>query len=199
MRARLFDLDPARRNPREMSNRLGELLVRGNLISVAQLRKAVSDQSQEGGRLGYHLIKTGAIEESKLVEFLSKQYGVPSINLDEFEVDPEIIKLIPKEICEKHVVLPVNRVASSLIVAMSDPANIFALDDLKFITGYNIECIVASEIAIKAAIEKYYAPKSGLDAEFSFGEFEEDEESVEVVDACCDSSNVHSSFSDCSG
>ncbi len=182
MRARLFDPDPARRNLGEMSNRLGELLVRSNLISVAQLRKAVSDQSQEGGRLGYHLIKTGAIEESKLVEFLSKQYGVPSINLDEFEVDPEIIKLIPKEICEKHVVLPVNRVASSLIVAMSDPANIFALDDLKFITGYNIECIVASEMAIKAAIEKYYAPKSGLDAEFSFGEFEEDEESVEVVE-----------------
>lgn len=168
-----------------MSNRLGELLVRGNLITVAQLRKAMNDQSQEGGRIGYHLIKTGAIEESKLVDFLSKQYGVPSINLDDFEVDPEIIKLIPKDICEKHLVIPVNRVANSLIVAMSDPANIFALDDLKFITGYNIECIVASEIAIKASIEKYYAPKmQGLDADYSFGDF--DDENVEVIETSDD-------------
>ncbi len=164
-----------------MSNRLGELLVRGNLITVAQLRKAMNEQGQEGGRLGYHLIKTGAIEESKLVDFLSKQYGVPSINLDDFEIDPEIIKLIPKEICEKHLVIPVNRVANSLIVAMSDPANIFALDDLKFITGYNIECIVASEIAIKAAIDNYYALKEqGIEPDYSFGEF--DDENVEVVE-----------------
>src|SRR5258706_9039933 len=121
-----------------MASRLGELLVRENLISLQQLQKAQEEQRKAGGRLGVQLTKLGFIEETDLTNFLSKQYGVPSINLSEFEIDSEISKLVPKEVAEKHLVIPVNRAGSSLIVAMSDPSNIYAIDDLKFVTGYNI-------------------------------------------------------------
>jgi len=142
-----------------MSGRLGELLVRENLISVQHLRKAQEEQQKTGRRIGTALIKVGAIEESKLTDFLSKQYGVPAINLKEFDVEPDIIKLVPKDVAEKHLVVPVNRAGSALIVAMCDPSNIYAVDDLKFLTGYNIEAVVASEPAIREAIERYYAEK----------------------------------------
>jgi type IV pilus assembly protein PilB len=142
-----------------MSGRLGELLVRENLITVQALRKAQEDSQKNGTRIGTALIKTGAIEESKLTDFLSKQYGVPAINLKDFEIDPEIIKLIPKALAEKHLVIPVNRAGPSLIVAMCDPSNIDAVDAVKFRTNYNVEAVVASEISIREAIERYYAEK----------------------------------------
>jgi len=158
-----------------MSGRLGELLVRENLISVQQLRKAQEEQQKSGARIGTALIKTGAIEESKLTDFLSKQYGVPAINLKDFDIDPEIIRLVSKEVAEKHLVIPVNRAGPSLIVAMCDPSNIYAVDDLKFLTGYNIEAVVASEISIREAIERYYAEK-GPSLEEIVGQVEEDVE-----------------------
>ncbi len=156
-----------------MSGRLGELLVRENLISVQQLRKAQEDQQRHGTRIGAALIKTGAIEESKLTDFLSKQYGVPAINLKEFDIDPEIIKLVPRDVAEKHLVIPVNRAGPSLIVAMCDPSNIYAVDDLKFLTGYSIETVVASEVAIREAMDRYYAEK-GPSLEEIVGEVEGD-------------------------
>ena len=158
-----------------MSGRLGELLVRENLISVQQLRKAQQEQQKTGTRIGTALIKTGAIEESKLTDFLSKQYGVPAINLRDFDIDPEIIKLVPKDVAEKHLVIPVNRAGPSLIVAMCDPSNIYAVDDLKFLTGYNIESVVASEPSIREAIERYYAEK-GPSLEEIVGEVADDVE-----------------------
>ena len=157
-----------------MSGRLGELLVRENLISVQQLRKAQEEQQKTGTRIGTALIKVGAIEESKLTDFLSKQYGVPAINLKEFDVEPDIIKLVPKDVAEKHLVVPVNRAGSALIVAMCDPSNIYAVDDLKFLTGYNIEAVVASEPAIREAIERYYAVK-GPSLEDIVSDMEEDD------------------------
>jgi type IV pilus assembly protein PilB len=156
-----------------MSGRLGELLVRENLISVQQLRKAQEDQHKHGTRIGAALIKTGAIEESKLTDFLSKQYGVPAISLKDFDIDPEIIKLVPRDVAEKHLVIPVNRAGPSLIVAMCDPSNIYAVDDLKFLTGYTIESVVSSEVAIREAIERYYAEK-GPSLEDLVGEVEGD-------------------------
>ncbi|HET9038044.1 MAG TPA: type II secretion system protein GspE, partial [Myxococcaceae bacterium] len=141
------------------SGRLGELLVRENLISVQQLRKAQEEQQKNGTRIGSALIKVGAIEEHKLTDFLSKQYGVPAINLKDFEIDPEIVKVVKKEVAQKHLVIPVNRAGQSLIVAMADPSNIYAVDDLKFTTGYNIEPVVASEPSIREAIERYYAER----------------------------------------
>ena len=164
-----------------MPARLGELLVRENLISLQQLQQAQNHQKQEGGKLGYHLTKLGFIEESQLTEFLSKQYGVPAINLSEFEIDADVIKLIPKEVAEKHQVVPVNRAGASLIVAMSDPSNIFAIDDIKFLTGYNIEVVVAAEAAIQTAIQKYYNnagntfdPLAGVNIDDLMNDFEED-------------------------
>jgi type IV pilus assembly protein PilB len=139
-----------------MNSRLGELLIRENLISSQQLQKAQEEQRKTGGRLGYSLTKLGYIKESDLTSFLSKQYGVPSINLTDFEIEQDVIDLVPKDVAEKHQIIPVNRSGSSLIVAMSDPSNIYAIDDLKFLTGYNIEVVVASEVAIKEAIERYY-------------------------------------------
>jgi type IV pilus assembly protein PilB len=177
--------------------RLGELLVRQNLISLQQLRKAQDAQTRDGGRLGYHLIKTGAIEEQKLTDFLSKQYGVPAINLKDFEIEPDVIKLVPKEVAEKHLVIPVNRAGPALIVAMSDPSNIFAIDDLKFLSGYNIEPVVASEVAIKEALEHYYATQ-GPSYEDVLGEVEDDvsvdhgpeEQSVVILEQAADEAPV---------
>src|SRR3954463_12682940 len=161
-----------------MAGRLGELLVRENLISLQQLQKAQDEQKKAGGRIGFHLTKLGFIEESELTDFLSKQYGVPSINLKDFEIDIDVIKLLTKEVAEKHQCIAVNRAGASLILAMSDPSNIFAIDDIKFITGYNIEVVVASEQAIKEAIEKYYAEKGPSYDEVMEG-FDENEIAVE--------------------
>jgi type IV pilus assembly protein PilB len=161
-------------------SRLGELLVRENLISLQQLQRAQEEQKRTGGRLGYSLTKMGIIGEGELTSFLSKQYGVPSINLADFEIDPELIKMVPVEVAKKHQVLPINRAGSTLIVAMSDPSNIYAIDDLKFLTGYNIEVVVASEVAIDEAVNRYYEKQvSYSDVLGDIG----DEEEVGVADS----------------
>ena len=139
-----------------MAEKLGELLVRDKLISPDQLKKAIEQQKISGGRLGTQLTKLGYIGEEELLSFLSKQYGVPAIDLKEFDIEPEVIKAVPREVALKHQVIPVNRAGSTLVVATSDPSNIFALDDIKFITNYNIEPVVASEDSIREALNKYY-------------------------------------------
>ena len=165
-----------------MSGRLGELLVRENLISLQQLQKAQEEARKSGGRLGSLLVKHGAIAENDLTQFLSKQYGVPAISLKDFDIDEDVLKLVPRVTAEKHQCLPVNRAGSSLIVAMSDPSNIFAIDDLKFLTGYNVEVVVASEIAIKESIERYYAEKGPSYDELMAG-FDDAEVSVIADDS----------------
>ena len=139
-----------------MSDRLGELLVRENLINLSQLKDAQAQQRKTGDRLAYTLTKLGMVGERELTTFLSKHYGVPSINLEEFQIDDAVIKLITRDLAHRHQVLPVNRAGSSLIVAMSDPSNLTAIDDVKFHTGYNVEVVVASEEAIRDAIGRYY-------------------------------------------
>ena len=138
------------------NNRLGELLVREKLISLAQLRQAQEEQQRSGNNLGYTLAKLGYISDTEITNFLSAQYRVPTINLEEFEIDADIVKLVAKEQCERHKVLPISRAGSSLVVAMADPTNLNAIDDLKFLTGFNVEPVIASESAILAAIERYY-------------------------------------------
>jgi len=170
-----------------MSGRLGELLVRENLISLQQLQKAQEEQRKTGGRIGSLLVKQGAIAEGDLTNFLSKQYGVPAISLKDFDIDEEVLKLIPKATAEKHQVIPVNRAGSSLIIAMSDPSNIFAIDDIKFLTGYNVEVVVASEQAIKEAIERYYAEKGPSYEDLMQG-FDDSE--VSLVESENESENV---------
>ncbi len=138
------------------SDRIGELLVRENIISAEQLKQARQDQQKTGKRLAYSLARLGILGEKDLTEFLSKQYGVPSISLEEFEIDPEVIELVPKDVARRHTAIPVQRAGSTLIVAMADPTNIYAIDDLKFLTGLNIEPVVSTDAAIEGAIVRYY-------------------------------------------
>jgi type IV pilus assembly protein PilB len=140
-----------------LNERIGELLVKENLLSSEQLLKAREEAATKGERLGAQITALGFMDENELTEFVAKQYGVPSINLEDFAIEPEVLALIPEEVATKHNVVPVNRAGSTLILATADPSNIFALDDIKFLTGYNIQPVVASEAAIRAAIETYYA------------------------------------------
>jgi type IV pilus assembly protein PilB len=139
-----------------MSGKLGELLLKENLINADQLKQALEHQKSTGGRLGNSLVKLGFLSDDEVTAVLSRQYGVPSINLGYFEVDPSVTKLIPMETAMKYQILPLSRVGSSLTVAMVDPTNVFAMDDIKFMTGFNIEPVVASESAINEAIKKHY-------------------------------------------
>jgi type IV pilus assembly protein PilB len=139
-----------------MSGKLGEILLKESLITPDQLKQALDHQKMNGGRLGNSLVKLGFLNDDEVTAVLSRQYGVPSINLAYFEVDPNVTKLIPMDTAAKYQVLPLSRVGSSLTLAMVDPTNVFAMDDIKFMTGFNIEPVVASEAAILDAIKKQY-------------------------------------------
>src|SRR5262245_19668214 len=176
-------------------SRLGEMLLRDQIISAEQLQRAQEESRKSGEHLGNTPIKVGAIQEEDLTQFVSRQYGVPAINLADYDIEPDVIALVPKDVASRHRVVPVNRAGQSLIVAMSDPSNILALDDLKFITGYNIEPVVASDAAITAALERYYEKQSKaveLDQMMSeleanvVEEEEEQEDAVELEKASAD-------------
>jgi type IV pilus assembly protein PilB len=146
-----------------MSVRLGELLTKASLISQDQLKEALRVQKETGGKLGETLIKLGFVSEEDITECLSQQFGVPSINLQHFEIDSSVIKLIPGDVARKYNILPVNKTGATITIAMADPTNVFAMDDIKFMTGYNVEPVVASELGIKAAIDSYYGTTSSLE------------------------------------
>jgi type IV pilus assembly protein PilB len=139
-----------------MSGRLGAMLVSSGLITEDQLQKALGTQKNEGGRLGSILVKMGFVQEDKLMTFLSKQYGVPYVDLSKFEINLTVIKHIPAEVAQKYRIMPINRAGATITIAMVDPSNIFAIDDIKFMTGYNVEAVVATEGAIVESIKKYY-------------------------------------------
>jgi type IV pilus assembly protein PilB len=140
-----------------MAAKIGQLLIASNIISEDQLKEALTLQRREGGRLGTNLVKLGHITEEKLVTFLSRQYGVPAVNLSDYKIDPTVLKLIPIDIARKYLILPVARVGATLTIAMADPSNVFAIDDVKFMTGYNVEVVVSNESSILSAISTYYA------------------------------------------
>src|SRR5213079_2952363 len=139
-----------------MSAKLGEILVRENLISPQHLRQALDYQREHGGRLGYNLVKLGLVSDDTITAVLSRQYGIPSVNLELFDIDDSVLRLIPQEVAEKYSVLPLSRVGATLTLAMVDPTNVFAMDDIKFMTGLNIEPVVVSEAGVQEAIAKYY-------------------------------------------
>jgi len=139
-----------------MSSRLGEILIKENLITSDQLKQALDHQKSTGGRLGTCLMKLGFISDDEITGVLSRQYGVPSINLKYYEVDATVIKLIPQDTAVRYQIVPLSRVGSTLTIAMTDPTNVFAMDDIKFMTGFNVEPVVASETAIAEAISKFY-------------------------------------------
>jgi type IV pilus assembly protein PilB len=139
-----------------MAVRIGELLLKEKRITPAQLQEALNYQKTTGGKLGYNLVKLGFVKDEEITALLSKQYGVPSINLTQFEIDAGIIKLIPTETAHKYQIVPLSRAGATLTIAMTDPTNVFAMDDIKFMTGYNVEPVVASETAVLEAITRYY-------------------------------------------
>jgi type IV pilus assembly protein PilB len=139
-----------------MAVRIGELLLKEKRLSPAQLQEALTYQKTNGGKLGYNLVKLGLIKDEEITALLSKQYGVPSINLTQFEIDAGVIKLIPAETAHKYQIVPLSRSGATLTIAMIDPTNVFAMDDIKFMTGYNVEPVVASETAVSDAITRYY-------------------------------------------
>jgi type IV pilus assembly protein PilB len=148
-----------------MSQRLGDLLIKEKVITQEQLNQALQVQHQSRGRLGSVLVKLGFVSDEDVTNFLSRQYGVPAINLSYFEIDPAVVKLIPYETAKRYEVLPLSRVGASLTLAMVDPTNVFAMDDIKFMTGFNIEPVVASEQAILERIEKVYGSSTEQDLE----------------------------------
>src|SRR5215217_5117987 len=140
----------------QMSAKLGEILVRENLISPQHLREALDYQRENGGRLGFNLVKLGLVSDDMITAVLSRQYGIPSVNLDLFSIDPTVLSLIPEEVAQNHSVLPLSRVGATLTLAMVDPTNVFAIDDVKFMTGLNVEPVVVAEGSVQQAIAKYY-------------------------------------------
>ena len=146
-----------------MSAKLGEILVRENLVTPQQLREALDYQRTSGGRLGSNLVKLGIISDDVITAVLSRQYGVPSINLDLFQIEPNVIKLISQEVALKYAILPISKVGATLTLAMADPTNVFAMDDIKFMTGLNVEPVIASEASIFSAVGKYYSGSTQID------------------------------------
>ena len=171
-----------------MPIKLGELLVKENLITPQQLQESLQYQKQHGGKLGYNLVKLGFVKDEEITQLLSRQYGVPSINLARFEIDPSVIKLVPAETAQKYQIIPLSRAGANLTIAMVDPTNVFAMDDIKFMTGYNVEPVVASETAIMESIEKYYGSvhslqiKEEMDKLVETDEFGDDVEVLEEGD-----------------
>lgn len=135
---------------------MGDILIKEDVINLDQLKTAIQEQRETGKRLGETLLNLGYIDEHQLVAYLSKQYGVPAINLDQFDISHDILKSVTRETAIKHKLIPISKSGSTLVVAMSDPSNIFAVDDLKFATGNNIEVVVTSERSIRNAIERFY-------------------------------------------
>jgi len=146
-----------------MSAKLGEILVRENLVTPQQLREALDYQRTSGGRLGSNLVKLGIISDDVITAVLSRQYGVPSINIDLFQIEEDVIKLISQEVALKYTVLPISKVGATMTLAMADPTNVFAIDDIKFMTGLNVEPVIASEASIQMAIGKYYSGSTQID------------------------------------
>jgi type IV pilus assembly protein PilB len=167
-------------------SRIGELLVREKMLSLQQLQHAQEEAKRSGKRLGVALSKLGYVQDQELTQFVARQYSLPAINLADIEIDAAVLKLIPREIAEKHQVVPVRRQGSTLIVAMADPSNIYAIDELKFLTQYNIDPVVASDTAIETALSKYYDKGPDLDA--MIGDF--DVENVDYASVVDENVNV---------
>jgi len=146
-----------------MSNRLGDVLVKSGKITAQQLQQGLTLQKEKGGRIGSALVKLGVISEKELVEFLSQHFGVPAIDLSRVEIDESVIKIVPADVARKYTILPVAKVGAKVTLAMIDPTNVFAMDDIKFMTGYNVDPVVSSETALRTSIDKYYGSTHAIE------------------------------------
>src|SRR3954471_10462857 len=161
--------------------RLGDLLVREKLITSDQLAKALAEQKTSGMRLGYCLVKLGFVQETEITKMLARQYRMPAVDLARFEVDPKIVKMIPADIALKHLVLPLKREGRTLTVAMADPSDLGVIDDLKFITRYDIFPVIAGEYTLRNAVDKHYGENTDDALQNILADID-DEGDVEVVE-----------------
>ncbi|MCJ7785559.1 MAG: type IV-A pilus assembly ATPase PilB [Desulfobacterales bacterium] len=168
-----------------MTERLAELLIKRNYITPEQLKKALDEQKLKGGRLESNLVRMGYIKEDELLSFLSAQYRVPSVKISKMEINPNVIKLIPSSVSKKYFIIPINRVGPKLTLAMADPSNIVVIDEIKFMTGFNVEPVVASETEIIDAVKKYYGGGGNVaglgTVSFQSSDFDLDDEKVNVA------------------
>ncbi len=139
-----------------LANKIGEMLLKGNLITADQLRGALETQEKTHERIGTVLVKAGFIKEEELLAFLGRQFNLPVVDLSKYEINPEVVRLLPEEMVQKHLALPINRVGSKMIVAVADPSNMAIIDGIGFKTGYSVELVLASERAITAEINKFF-------------------------------------------
>jgi len=151
------------------------MLLKVGLISQQQLQEALALQKSNGGKLGYNLVRLGHVKEEDITSLLSEQYGVPAIHLEHFEIDESVLKHIPSDVAQKYLVIPIERTGATLTVAMADPSNVFALDDIRFITGYQVEPVVASEASIREAIAKYYGSTHDIQLKAIMDEIQKEE------------------------
>jgi len=151
------------RATRTAQDRFGEFLVKAGMINDEQLREALAAQSSQGGRVGTNLVKLGHLGEKDLIEQLSQHFGVPSVDLKGMEIEEQVLKIIPADIARKYTILPVAKAGATVTLAMIDPTNVFAMDDVKFMTGYKVEPVVASETALRAAIEEHYGSTHAIE------------------------------------
>ncbi len=165
-----------------MALRLGEILLKHSLITKEQLDKALEVQKANGGKLGTNLVKLGYVTEEDITRCLSKQFGVPSVNLSFFEIDSSVLELVPSEVCRKYDLIPVNKAGATLTIAMADPTNIHAVNDINFITGYSVEPVVAAESSIKEAIDKYYGSAHSVELQKTLEKVQEQMEIEDVGD-----------------
>lgn len=163
-----------------MADRIGELLLKSGLINEQQLQEALKLQKTNGGKLGFNLVKLGYVKEEDITSLLSEQYGVPAIHLEHFDIEEEVLKLVNPDIAQKFLLIPIERTGATLTVAMADPSNIFALDQVRFVTGYTIEPVVASEASIRSAIDKYYGGSKDMQLKDVMEEIEKVNEEAEL-------------------
>jgi type IV pilus assembly protein PilB len=168
--------------PAATNLRIGDILIREGLITKEQLDKALQEQKTNGTRVGYNLVKLGFIAETELTKMLARQYKMPAVDLSKFEVDPRIAKLIPGEMALKNLVLPLKRDGRTLTVAMADPTNMGVLEDLKFITRYDIFPVIAGEFTIRNVLEKIFESSEAQLGQILKNIETSDDDEIEVVD-----------------
>lgn len=163
-----------------MADKIGEMLLKSGLINEQQLQEALKLQKTSGGKLGFNLVKLGYVKEEDITSLLSEQYGVPAIHLEHFDIEEEVLKLIPPDIAQKFLLIPIERTGATLTVAMADPSNIFAIDQIRFLTSYTVEPVVASEASIRSAIDKYYGGSKDMQLKEVMEEIEKVNEEAEL-------------------
>ncbi len=166
-----------------MQERFGEALLKAGKIDKDQLKNALQYQKEHGGRLGAALVHLQFLREAELTDFLAKHFGVPAVDLSNLEVDENVIKIIPADIARKYTVLPVSKAGAKVTLAMNDPSNVFAMDDIKFMTGYQVQPVLASESAIRIAIDRYYGSTHAVELKKVMDDLTEDADAdLEVLE-----------------